>query len=248
MNVLPANTIREKIFNIRDMEVMLDSDLAELYGVETKRINEAVKNNPEKFPDDFMFSLTEDEFEKLRSKISTTKFSMTRSSPKVFTEQGVYMLATILKSPVATDVTISIMRTFTKLRHYALEHADLAKEIRDLRQDMKEHKEWTKDRLSAVADAIIMIEESLDELSGIVSDIGTSKEVERIGFLRSQNAPSSEIENAEIAGIIAERDPDGTRHGSLTLEEYRAKRSSRKSLSDVINALAADNNDKTLKP
>ena len=80
----------------------MHKDLAELSGVETKRINEAVRNNQDKFMDDFYFELTNNEFENLRSKFSTANFSKTRTNPKVFTEQGIYMLATILKSKVAS--------------------------------------------------------------------------------------------------------------------------------------------------
>jgi phage regulator Rha-like protein len=102
--------------NITNMQVMLDRDLAELYGVETKRINEAVKNNKDKFMDDFYFELNDFEFEFLRSKISTTSFIKTRTNPKVFTEQGIYMLATILKSKVASQVTINLIKTFANMR------------------------------------------------------------------------------------------------------------------------------------
>ncbi len=91
MENLPQEIIQSRIYEIRNLKVMLDSDLAKLYEVETKRINEAVKNNPEKFPEDFYFELTLEEFENLRSKISTANFSKTRTLPKVFTEQGVYM-------------------------------------------------------------------------------------------------------------------------------------------------------------
>lgn len=188
MEVLPSSSIKDKIYNLRDLEVMLDSDLAELYGVETKRINEAVKNNPDKFPEDFMFECSEEEWESLRSKYSTLdntgRGQHRKYRPKAFTEQGVYMLATVLKSAQATEVTISIMRTFTKLRHYALEHSDLSVHIHELRQEMLQNKQWTKDRMSAVADAIIMLEESIDELKEMVSEIGGSKEIEAIGFLR----------------------------------------------------------------
>ena len=101
--VIDNQTIQTKIYTIRDVQVMIDRDLAELYGVETKRINEAVKNNQDKFPEDFFFELGDDEFDILRSKFSTTNFSKTRTNPKVFTEQGVYMLATILKSRAASQ-------------------------------------------------------------------------------------------------------------------------------------------------
>ena len=112
-------SIEDMIYEINGIEVMLDSDLAKLYQVETKRINEAVKNNPNKFPERFSFVLNDTEKENLWSKFSTANISsMSRSNPRVFTEQGVYMLATILRSKIAIDVSIAIMDTFVKMRHY----------------------------------------------------------------------------------------------------------------------------------
>ncbi len=112
--------IKSKIYTIREQQVMLDKDLAELYGVETKRINEAVKNNIDKFPDDFYFELAENEENSLRSNFSTLKNSIRgkhRKYPiKAFTEQGVYMLATILKSKIASQITVTIIRTFANMR------------------------------------------------------------------------------------------------------------------------------------
>lgn len=190
MEVLPSITIKDKIYSLRDTEVMLDSDLAELYGVETKRINEAVIRNPDKFPNDFMFECTEIEWESLRSQFATldraSRGQHRKYLPKAFSEQGVYMLATVLKSAQATEITISIMRTFTKLRHYALEHTDLSTQIFEMRQEIAQNKLWTKERMSAIADTIIMLEESFDELKEMVSEIGISKEVEKIGFLRNK--------------------------------------------------------------
>ena len=111
--------VEDVIYEIDGKEVMLDSDLAKLYSVETKRINEAVKNNPDKFPDRFSWILSDEEKSNLWSKFSTANISsMSRSNPRVFTEQGVYMLATILKSKVATEVSIRIMDTFVRMRHY----------------------------------------------------------------------------------------------------------------------------------
>ena len=111
--------IENIIYEFYEKEVMLDSDLANLYNVETKRINEAVKNNPEKFPSRFSWILTDEEKNNLQSKFSTTNISsMSRANPRVFTEQGVYMLATILKSKKATEVSIRIMDAFVKMRHY----------------------------------------------------------------------------------------------------------------------------------
>ena len=105
------------IYEIDGKKVMLDSDLAKLYNVETKRINEAVKNNPEKFPDRYLFRITDKEYNSLKSKISTSKCG-SRKGHTAFVEQGVYMLATILKSDVATEVSIRIMDTFVRMRHY----------------------------------------------------------------------------------------------------------------------------------
>lgn len=118
--------IEEKIILIQDKQVILDSDVAELYGVETKRINEAVKNNPDKFPEGYIISLTEKEFDNLRSKFSTTRLNMARISPKAFSEKGLYMVATILKSPRATETTIGIIETFAKVRELSRSIAEMS--------------------------------------------------------------------------------------------------------------------------
>ena len=114
--------IEDMIYEVRGVQVMLDNDIAKLYHVETKRVNEAVKNNPDKFPERFSWVLTNEETKELRSKISTLEIKgqgkYSKYAPRVFTEQGLYMLATILKSKVATDVSIAIMDTFVKMRHY----------------------------------------------------------------------------------------------------------------------------------
>ena len=116
LQIADNQNLQDKIHTIRGLQVMLDRDLAELYAVETKRINEAVKNNQDKFLEDFYFELNDGEFDLLRSKVSTTTFAKTRTNPKVFTEQGIYMLATILKSKVASQVTVSIIRVFASMR------------------------------------------------------------------------------------------------------------------------------------
>jgi hypothetical protein len=114
--IINENNIKDKIYTIRNLQVMLDKDLAKLYGVETKRINEAVKNNQDKFMEDFYFELSDIEFGNLRSKNSTANFAKVRTNPKVFTEQGIYMLATILKSKVASQITVYIIKTFANMR------------------------------------------------------------------------------------------------------------------------------------
>ena len=114
--------IEDVIYEVRGVQVMFDSDIARLYQVETKRVNEAVKNNTDKFPERFSWVLTNEEIKELRSKISTLeikgKGKYSKYAPRVFTEQGLYMLATILKSKVATEISIAIMDTFVKMRHY----------------------------------------------------------------------------------------------------------------------------------
>ena len=118
--------IENMIYNIRGVEVMLDSDIALLYQVETKRINEAVYRNPEKFPQRFSFIIDHKDKENLWSQNATANINkMSRTNPRVFTEQGLYMLATILKSKVATQVTIAIMDTFVNMRHYIKYHERL---------------------------------------------------------------------------------------------------------------------------
>lgn len=130
--------VRNSIVVVRDMPVITDADVAYLYGVETKRVNEAVRNNPDKFPEDYMFVLSEDELTFLRSKFSSTKLSSkSRTLPKVFTEKGLYMLATILKSKSALNVTFAIIETFTKVR-------SLKRELVDLHHETNHEKQATK--------------------------------------------------------------------------------------------------------
>ncbi len=109
--------VRRRIVEIRGRSVIVDADVAALYGVATKRVNEAVRNNPDKFPPDYLFELDANELDDLRTKISTTKLSSkSRALPKAFTEKGLYMLATVLKSRRATETTFAIIETFAKVR------------------------------------------------------------------------------------------------------------------------------------
>jgi len=133
--ILKIENLEELLIELRGENILLDADVAVIYGVETKRVNEAIKNNPDKFPQGYMFELDEVEFSDLRSKISTAKFAKTRVVPKAFTEKGLYMLATILKSQQATQATISIVETFSKIR-------ELSRNIKELSvvQDKAEQK------------------------------------------------------------------------------------------------------------
>ncbi len=117
MSRLLFNTeVESKIFTINDKKIILDSDVATLYGVQTKHVNQAVKNNLNKFPEGYIITLNNDEWTQLRSNFLTTKYSMSRLPPKAFTEKGLYMLATILKSKKAAATTIAIIEAFSKLR------------------------------------------------------------------------------------------------------------------------------------
>lgn len=117
--VVKYEQVKDVIITLRGQQVILDADVARLYGVETKRVNEAVKNNPEKFPKDFIFTLDNQEVADLKSKISTASWGGRRNAPTAFTESGLYMLATILKSPRATQTTLAIIRAFVQLRELA---------------------------------------------------------------------------------------------------------------------------------
>ena len=116
MDIIKIENIADLIFKIRNKKVIIDSDVANIYGVETKRINEAVKNNPEKFPNDYIIQIDRDEWDQLKSNFSTSTKGGKVKLPKAFTEKGLYMLATILKSKNATQTTISIIETFAKTR------------------------------------------------------------------------------------------------------------------------------------
>jgi hypothetical protein len=121
--------IQNKIYEIRGQRVMLDFDLAELYETETKRLKEAVRRNLSRFPDDFMFELSPKEWEILRTQFSTSSWGGIRYQPFAFTEQGVAMLASVLKSETAIQVNIQIIRAFVILRQYALGYAEINQKL-----------------------------------------------------------------------------------------------------------------------
>ncbi len=131
-SIIPIEIIEKKIFFLQGKKVMLDSDLAELYGVETKQLKRAVRRNIERFPKDFMFVLTKKEFNNLRCHFGTSSWGGTRYLPMAFTEQGVAMLSSILKSKRAIEVNIQIMRTFLKLRELISSHKDILSKIEEM--------------------------------------------------------------------------------------------------------------------
>ena len=153
-NLLSNEIIQNKIFNIRGLQVMLDRDLALLYGVETKHINQAVRNNKDKFLEDFSFQLNNDEFNFLRSNDLTTKFSKTRINPKVFTEQGIYMLATILKSKIASNITVSIIRTFANMRKLINSNEFYSNQLKELEKRQLSYEIKTDEKIDKVFKAL----------------------------------------------------------------------------------------------
>jgi hypothetical protein len=142
-NITPSVHVQDRIYRIRGQQVMLDSDLAELYGVPTKGFNRAVKRNTYRFPDDFMYQLTHGETTLLRYQFGTSKTVFGRGGrrylPYVFTEEGVAMLSSILRSKRAALVNIAIMRAFVKLRHALLAHQGISRRIEKLEGKVDMH-------------------------------------------------------------------------------------------------------------
>jgi hypothetical protein len=148
MSVKPRDLVPEKrilriIMVVRGEKVILDSDLAKLYGVETRRLNEQVRRNIEKFPDDFMFQLTKEEFENLRSQIATSSsgWGGRRKPPLVFTEHGALQAANVLNSPQANKMSVFIVRTFIRLREMALTNEKLSRKVNQLEKRVSDHDE-----------------------------------------------------------------------------------------------------------
>jgi len=169
--------IQSKIYEIRGLKVMLDSDLAVLYEVEAKVLNQAVKRNITRFPVDFMFQLTKDE----KSEVVTNcdhlqKLKYRPTLPYVFTEQGVAMLAAVLNSQKAIDVNISIMRAFVQLRHFAISQSDKNEQTTELRKLLMLHIENTENKFSRQDKKIIEVIKVLNNL------IEQPKPTKRIGF------------------------------------------------------------------
>ena len=151
--LIPIEIIERKIYLIRSQKVMLDSDLAELYGVKTFNLNKAVKRNIDRFPQDFMFQLTKEEADSLRFQIGMSKSEGRggrRYLPYAFTEQGVAMLSSVLRSERAIHVNIAIMRVFVKLREFLSTHKELAHKLAELERKIERHDEEIK----AIFDAI----------------------------------------------------------------------------------------------
>ena len=162
--------IHHKIYTLRAKQIMLDEDLAMLYEVETRVLNQAVKRNSERFPDDFMFQLIKVEYANLKSQFVTSSLEEhggRRKMPYAFTENGVYMLSVILKSKVAIEVSIEIMRTFTKLREFTLHYNALGKQLIEL--ERKNDKQFKK--VFGILDTLVNETKKTDEkVMGFIRD------------------------------------------------------------------------------
>ncbi|MCG9791717.1 ORF6N domain-containing protein [Flavobacterium algicola] len=132
--IIPDEIITDKIYLIRNQKVMLDRDLAELYGVETKRINEQTKRNIDRFPEKFMFQLNENEFEILKSQFATSSWGGTRKLPFVFTEHGILQLSNVVKSESAVRMSIKIIEIFVSLRQFLNDNLSIKLEIEELKK------------------------------------------------------------------------------------------------------------------
>lgn len=151
---LPSLAVERRIYEVRGQRVMVDSDIAELYGVSTKRLNEQVKRNADRFPDDFVFRLSDQEFKALRSQFATAKWAKRRSRPYAFTEHGAVMAANVITSDIAIEASIAIVRAFVKTRKILAEHADLKRRLSDLERRVAARFEEHEEELRAIRFAI----------------------------------------------------------------------------------------------
>ena len=158
---MPTEIIAERIVIVRDQKVILDSDLAALYGVATRRLNEQVRRNRARFPEDFIFELTAEEFANLKSQFATSSWGGRRKLPLAFTEHGAIMAATVLNTPRAVEVSVYVVRAFVRLRELVTSHRDLAKRLDELEHKTEalamQHESFsrnTKNQLKQVFDAL----------------------------------------------------------------------------------------------
>ena len=169
--MLPDEVIMDKIYMIRGQKVMLDHDLAALYEVETRRLNEQVKRNPERFPEDFMFQLTHDEIENLKSQFATSRWGGRRKLPNAFTEHGVLMLSSVLNSKRAILVNLQIMRIYTRLRTLLLSNKDVLARLESIERNLSDHDQ-----------KILLIFEYIRQLEQTKQQDSSQQTRERIGY------------------------------------------------------------------
>lgn len=186
---MDLKVIQSKIYEIRGQKVMLDKDLAELYQVEVRSLNQAVKRNMQRFPGDFMFQLTTEEWQILKSQFVTSSWGGIRKLPYAFTEQGLAMLSGVLSSDVAINVNISIMRTFVAIRN-EIEYICNNKDLEDLKNRIKALEEGSEDTITAMNDLSEDTRKELDDIYLALSQLADkqkqiSKQAKRnpIGFI-----------------------------------------------------------------
>lgn len=179
--IIPDKKVIEKIYNVKGEKVMLDSDLAELYGVETRTLNQAVKRNINRFPEDFMFQLSQKDWDILRSQIVISNHGGRRHRPLVFTEQGVSMLSTVLNSEVAINVNIQIIRVFTRMRKMVLDQKSLVSKLNQIELRLLKH----DDRLRQNEGEIELVFQALKQLVNAPAQEPSRK---KIGYRRNSES------------------------------------------------------------
>ena len=174
--LITTDEIRNKVYIIRGQQVMLDRDLAEIYGYEVKKLNQQVKRNIERFQNDMMFQLSDDEVEYLRSQFVTANISSkSRSNPYVFTEQGVYMLMTVLKGELAVRQSIALVRTFKKMKDYILENRDLIGQREILQLSMETAN--NRIEINKINSDMISLEKQISDVAEGLKDVITKSEL-----------------------------------------------------------------------
>ena len=165
--------VQNLIYEIRGQKVMLDADLARLYQVETKVLNQAVRRNIKRFPEDFMFQLDNKEFANLKSQIVTSSWGGRRTPPLAFTEEGIAMLSSVLHSDVAIAANISILRAFVKVREYLLMVSTVSAEVKELRAKVDLLAMQQEENLGAVNDLSEDVREDIDNLYLAIGELSS---------------------------------------------------------------------------
>ena len=185
---MELNNIQNKIYQVRGVRVMLDFDLAELYQVETRVLNQAVKRNLKRFPSDFMFQLTAEEYKNLISQSVTSSWGGTRKLPYAFTEQGLAMLSGLLNSDIAIQVNISIMRTFVIMRQQIYTTAQISSELTALKAKLELLERNDEENLEAINDLSEDVRHEIDNIYMAIAALSvkpadeSDKPVKKIGF------------------------------------------------------------------
>lgn len=172
--------ILNKIYAIRGERVMLDRDLAGMYGVETRVLNQSIKRNLNRFPKDFMFQLSEKEFKNLISQNVTSSWGGTRKLPYAFTEQGVAMLSSVLNSDTAIEVNIRIIRVFTKMREFALTHKEILMQLAKLEKEVTNNNRNTEKNSKDIENIFMVLKELIEKQSNPTPR-------RKIGFIRDKD-------------------------------------------------------------